>query len=55
MAKQIVRAWCLVEFTVNADSLDDIEAATDSYDCETLDTLPKTIVEVSNVVEVEEL
>lgn len=51
MAKFLIRAECLVEFVVEADSL---EAAMD-LDCEALNSQSKEVVEVYHIYEGEEL
>lgn len=50
----IVRANCLVEFLVFAESFEAVAEQTDNFDCNKLDALPKEIQTVFEVVEMEE-
>lgn len=54
MSKFLTRLLCVVEVEVEADDINEVVFATDEYDCDVLNALPKKIIEVIDVIEEEE-
>ncbi|HDR1902467.1 hypothetical protein ABWF10_10770 [Pasteurella multocida] len=55
MAKYIVRLYCLVEATVEAENIDDVMNRTCDLNQFDINQVPHQITEIDDVIEVEEL
>ena len=55
VTKFIVRVDCTVEFVVEANNIEDVQNYVCDLNNDELDKLPKTVTEIYDVIEVEEL
>ncbi len=55
MAKYVVRLYCLVEATVEADNIDDVTERVCDLNQFDINQVPHQITEIDDVIEVEEL